>query len=1535
MRQLRAPARPRLSSVRPQGLYHPGRERDSCGVGFVAHIRNSASHGIVRQGLEILYNLEHRGASGANPTTGDGAGMLARIPHRLLADACGFALPQAGEYGVAMLFLPRRQALRAQVEADLAAICREEDVPLLGWRDVPVDRAPLNDEIRGCEPVVRQLFLGIPEGTEPGDDFERRLFVLRRLFEKAADRRALSQDPAGFYIPSMSSRTIVYKGMFLANQLEPYYDDLRNEAFESPFALVHQRFSTNTFPEWSLAHPYRMLAHNGEINTLRGNINNMIARERSASSSRIGEALARVWPLVREGQSDSASLDNALELLRMAGYPLPHAMAMLIPEAWQGHHGMDPRLHAFYQYHAQLMEPWDGPALVAFTDGVHIGATLDRNGLRPARYIVTEDDLIVMASETGVASIPDIRIRLKWRLQPGKMLLVDLEKGAIVDNADLKEELASKRAYRQWVESCCLGLGDLPPQSAAEASAAGTDEGPDLLALSQAFGYTAEDLKFILRPMVEDGQEPVGSMGDDAPQAVLSSRMKPLYDYFRQEFAQVTNPAIDPIREQMVMSLVSYLGERGNALEPDHFSDAPLLVLEHPVLTPAELESLRAAGDATNGRIVVNEVDITCPTDFVGPDKIPGAIEHICRTAAKSVEHGCNILLLSDRYVDSGRAPIPALLAVSAIHHRLIEQGLRTRCGIVVDTGSAREVHHFAVLAGYGADAVCPYLAFRTIETLPLFKRRSMSVKDRFDSYRSAVGKGILKVMSKMGVSTYQSYCGAQIFEAVGLAREFVDRYFPRTISQIEGIGLDEVIAEAVHWHGIAFAEEKPLAYDGRLDDGGNYTVRTRGERHLWTAGTIGRLQHAVRANDAVSYREYAERINGQADSLATLRGMMRFADGIEAVPLEEVEPAASIVKRFSTGAMSLGSLSPEAHSNLAVAMNRIGGRSNTGEGGEDPARFIPLVNGDSARSSIKQVASGRFGVTAEYLVNSDMMQIKIAQGAKPGEGGQLPGHKVDRTIARLRHSVPGVGLISPPPHHDIYSIEDIAQLIHDLKSVNRHALVSVKLVSRFGVGTVAAGVAKAKSDHITIAGHDGGTGASPLSSIKHAGTPWELGLSETHQTLVLNDLRGRIILQVDGQIKTGRDVVIGALLGADEFGFATAPLVAQGCIMMRKCHLNTCPVGIATQNPELRRKFAGAPEHVVNYFFFVAEEVRTLMARLGFRTFNEMIGRVDRLEFDGDNPHWKAAKLDFSPVLRWPEMPPAVLRRHGQSQDHRLEEDLDVELVRQAQPAIDEGTPVVLRFPIRNLHRTVGARLSGELVRRYGHSGLPDDTIRVRFEGVAGQSFGAFLAKGITFDLKGETNDYTGKGLSGGVIVVRSPACPSRDGRDSIIVGNTVLYGAIAGECYFRGFAGERFAVRNSGAHAVVEGSGDHCCEYMTGGTVVLLGPCGRNFAAGMSGGVAYVLDADGAFADNCNQAMVDLVALESDPAPAQHLGRPDAETLTRLLQRHFDLTDSPAAKAVLDAPGDWLPRFVKVMPREYARALQQLSRAEEEMVA
>ena len=1519
-------------SPRKQGLYDPAFERDACGVGFVADIKNRPSRMVIESGIRVLANLEHRGAVGANPTTGDGAGILLQIPDSLFREECArekFDLPSSGEYGVGFFFLPQNSDTRKQAKALIESVLAEAELPILGWRKVPTDSGGINDEVRASEPSSWQVFAGRGE-IEIGDDFERKLFVVRKQIEHRA-KGLFKGDAAGFYCASFSSRTVVYKGMFLAGQLSPYYPDLSDARAVSALALIHQRFSTNTFPAWSLAHPYRMIAHNGEINTLRGNLNNMLARHRCLSSPLFGDDLEKIWPLIDEGQSDTACFDNALELLRLAGYSLAQAAAILIPEAWQGNPLMNSKRRAFYQHHATMMEPWDGPAAVAFTDGVQIGATLDRNGLRPARYFVTDDDLIVMASEAGVLpTVDDSKIRRKWRLEPGKMLLVDLSRGEIVDDAEVKRALAESRPYKQWVEGAQIKLKSLPTTCEANGGGNGKD---DLLRRQQAFGYTEEDIKFILRPMVENAEEPVGSMGDDAPQAVLSLRMKPLFNYFRQEFAQVTNPPIDPIREEMVMSLGGYLGERPNLLAVNRPTDAAQLAIANPILTPSEMSALRNASECCEGRLEPRTLDITFPAEK-GGGGMEAAMESLCESALKSIRNGVNILILSDRGISPARAAIPILLAVSAVHHHLIEEGERTRAGLVAETGAAREVHHFAALAGYGAEAIFPYLAYRVIKSMELFNEPEMPPLERIARYRKAVCKGIYKVMSKMGVSTFQSYCGAQIFEAVGLRRDFVDKYFRRTVSQIEGAGLAEIAEESLFWHRVAFDGKPRPLYQNALDAGGDYAFRARGEEHLWTPQSIAKLQHAVRGKNADSYREYADLINNQSRRLMTLRGLLQIREGGGGVPLEEVESAAEMVKRFSTGAMSFGSLSREAHATLAIAMNRIGGKSNTGEGGEESERYRPLAGGDSMRSAIKQVASGRFGVTAEYLINSDMMQIKIAQGAKPGEGGQLPGHKVDREIARVRHSVPGVGLISPPPHHDIYSIEDIAQLIYDLKNINPRGQVSVKLVSRCGVGTVAAGVAKAKADHITIAGHDGGTGASPISSIKRAGTPWELGLSETHQTLVINGLRGRVALQVDGQIKTGRDVVVGALLGADEFGFATAPLVAEGCIMMRKCHLNTCPVGIATQRPELRRKFAGQPEHVINYFFFVAEEARALMAQMGFRYFDEMIGRVDMLNAKTADFHWKARGINLSPILHSPSAPSQIARHHCEEQNHHLDRAMDNELIACAKPALDGGEKIEMDFDIRNLNRTVGAMLSGEVASRFGHQGLPDDTIRFRFNGVAGQSFGAFLARGITLELRGEANDYAGKGLSGGILAIYPPESSREDGVN-IIVGNTVLYGAIAGECYFRGVAGERFAVRNSGASAVVEGAGDHCCEYMTGGTVIVLGEAGRNFAAGMSGGIAYVLDESGGFEKHCNAATVSLSPLEESVSPGQHLRRSDSDIVRDFLHRHINRTGSPKARAILNNWETMKPRFVKVTPREYRRALIELEKADAEKAA
>ena len=1510
----------------PEGMYDPSFEHDACGVGFIAHIKGIKSHSIVSQGLQILKNLTHRGATGADPLAGDGAGILVQIPDAYFRQQCGFNLPEAGKYGVGMLFLPQNEQMRTACEATIAKHIETEGQTLLGWRDVPTCNAGLGEGVRKVEPRVRQVFIG--STCEDQESFERSLFVIRKSAEHAV--KALDLQEA-FYIPSMSSRTVVYKGMLLADQVGEYYPDLMNENMVSALALVHQRFSTNTFPTWDLAHPFRMIAHNGEINTMRGNVNWMTARHEAMSSPVLGEDLEKIWPLIVEGQSDSACFDNALELLVAGGYSLAHAMMMLIPEAWAGNPLMDEERRAFYEYHAALMEPWDGPAAVAFTDGRQIGATLDRNGLRPARYLITDDDLVVMASEMGVLNIPQERIIKKWRLQPGKMFLIDLEAGRIIDDKEIKDSLAAKKPYGEWLENSRLLLSNLPE--------AGSAKGFDvpLLDRQQAFDYTQEDIKFLLQPMAATGQEATGSMGNDSPLAVMSNKLKPIYNYFQQLFAQVTNPPIDPIREELVMSLVSFIGPKPNLLGINDTHPQPRLEVNQPVLSVADLEKLVGISELTGGRFSSKVLDMCYPASS-GAAGMESALAGLCEAAEQSVREGITILILSDRSVNEKSIPIPALLATSCVHHHLVKKGLRTNSGLVVDTGSAREVHHFALLAGYGAEAVHPWLAFETIENMTELLPGDLSSSEAKKRFVKAVSKGLLKVMSKMGISTYQSYCGAQIFEAVGLNSEFIRRYFPGTSSKVEGIGLEEIARETVEIHRLAFGHS-PL-YESALDVGGEYAYRIRGEAHLWTPESIAKLQHATRSGNFNTYREYARLINDQNEQLMTLRGLFEIKKG-NPIPIEEVEPAKEIVKRFATGAMSLGSISKEAHSTLAIAMNRIGGKSNTGEGGEDPIRFKPLPNGDSMRSAIKQVAAGRFGVSAEYLVNADQLQIKMAQGAKPGEGGQLPGHKVSEYIAQVRHSVPGVGLISPPPHHDIYSIEDLAQLIHDLKNVNPRASVSVKLVSEVGVGTIAAGVAKAKADHITISGFDGGTGASPLSSIKHAGTSWELGLSETQQTLVLNRLRGRVALQVDGQMKTGRDVLIGALLGADEFGFSTAPLVVEGCIMMRKCHLNTCPVGVATQDETLRKKFTGQPEHVVNYFFFVAEEVRGYMAEMGIRKFDDLIGRTDLIDVKRAVNHWKAKGLDFSRVLHQPEMPANVARYHQETQDHGIDKALDHTLIVKAKQAIENRTPVRIESAICNVNRSVGAMLSGTVAKHHGHAGLPDDTIHVKFRGTAGQSFGAFLASGITFELEGDGNDYVGKGLSGGRIVIYPDAECKIVPEENIVVGNTVLYGAISGEAYFRGVAGERFAVRNSGCTAIVEGVGDHGCEYMTGGIVVVLGQTGRNFAAGMSGGIAYVLDEQNGFEQRCNMAMVELEPLPEEEADLEeteeleshgkvsvnHLGQGDQALLKKLISNHLAYTGSARARMILDNWAQYLPKFVKVMPTEYRRALKEMA--------
>jgi glutamate synthase domain-containing protein 2/glutamate synthase domain-containing protein 1/glutamate synthase domain-containing protein 3 len=1554
-----------IQDLNQHGLYRSQNEKDACGLGFVAHIKGLKAHNIVQQGLKILENLDHRGAVGADKLMGDGAGILIQIPddfYRAEMALQGVELPPPGEYGVGLIFLPKEHASRLACEQELARAIKAEGQVLLGWRDVPVDREmPMSPTVREKEPVIRQVFIGRGPDIIVPDALERKLYVIRKTASSAIQALKLTHSRE-YYVPSMSCRTVIYKGLLLADQVGKYYKDLADPRVVSAIALVHQRFSTNTFPEWPLAHPYRMVAHNGEINTVKGNFNWMRAREGVMKSPVLGDDLKKLYPISFEHQSDTATLDNAVELLTMSGYPLAHAVMMMIPEAWEQHEQMDERRRAFYEYHAAMMEPWDGPAAMVFTDGRQVCAALDRNGLRPARYCVTDDDLVVLASESGVLPIPEARIVKKWRLQPGKMFLIDLEQGRIVDDEDLKNQYANARPYRQWIENVRvklddIELADVQPQHF---------ETP-LLERQQAFGFTQEDIKFLMAPMATNGEEGIGSMGNDSPLAVLSGKDKPLFNYFKQLFAQVTNPPIDPIRENIVMSLVSFIGPKPNLLDINAVNPPMRLEVSQPVLDFEDMARLRTIESHTHGKFKSIALDITYPQEW-GHEGVEAQLASLCASAVDAIKTGHNILIITDRGLSAQRVAIPALLALSAVHHHLVREGLRTTAGLVVETGSAREVHHFAVLAGYGAEAIHPYLALETLATMHAELPGNLSAEKAIYNYIKAVGKGLSKIMSKMGISTYMSYCGAQIFEAIGLQSDFVEKYFRGTPTQVGGIGVFEVAEEAIRLHRAAFGDD-PLLHS-MLETGGEYAWRVRGEEHMWTPDAIAKLQHSSRSGKFETYKEYAQIINDQSKRHMTLRGLFEFKfDPTQAVPLEEVESAADIVKRFATGAMSLGSISTEAHATLAVAMNRIGGKSNTGEGGEDPARYrnelkgikisagtkvsdvigakviavdYELKEGDSLRSKIKQVASGRFGVTTEYLVSADQIQIKMAQGAKPGEGGQLPGGKVTEYIGMLRYSVPGVGLISPPPHHDIYSIEDLAQLIHDLKNVNPRADISVKLVSEVGVGTIAAGVTKAKADHLVIAGHDGGTGASPWSSIKHAGTPWELGLAEAQQTLVLNRLRGRVRVQADGQMKTGRDVVIGALLGADEFGFATAPLVAEGCIMMRKCHLNTCPVGVATQDPVLRAKFAGRPEHVVNFFFFVAEEARQIMAQLGIRKFDELIGRSDLLDTKKGISHWKAKGLDFARVFHRPEVPADVARIHVETQDHGLNRALDVKLIEKCLPAFEKGEKVQFMQEVSNVRRTVGAMLSGELIRRKPE-GLPDQTIFIQMEGTGGQSFGAFLAQGITFYLIGDANDYTGKGLSGGRVVVRPSIDFRGDATKNIIVGNTVLYGATRGEAFFRGVAGERFAVRLSGASAVVEGTGDHGCEYMTGGTVAVLGKTGRNFAAGMSGGIAYVYDEDGTFAKRCNTSMVALDRVLSsveqeatvDRAIWHHLGQGAQQTdeviLKKMLEDQHRWTGSQRARDILDHWAESRAKFVKVFPHEYRRALGEIHAAKE----
>ena len=1500
-----------------QGLYDPRNEHDNCGMGFVANMRGEKSHKIIEMGIEVLVRLTHRGASGCDPETGDGAGILIQIPHEFFSAECKalkFALPEPGAYAVGMVFLPVGKHQRLQCEGIIEQISVEEGLTVLGWRKTPCDSSAIGHEARSTQPHIQQVFLGRPEGWDE-DQFERKLYVTRKRIE----RMVVEEEVEGrdyFYIPSFSSRTIVYKGLLLAPQIANFYGELSNPLVKSAICVVHQRFSTNTFPSWPLAHPYRYIAHNGEINTVRGNVNWMKARQSLLQSPLFGEDIEKLFPIITEGGSDSAAFDSAVELLFQSGRSLPHVMAMLIPEAWSGNPHMDADRRAFYEYHASLMEPWDGPAAMTFTDGRVVGAMLDRNGLRPGRYVVTNDGVVVLASEAGVVDLDASDVRQKGRLKPGEMFLVDTDKGRIISDHEIKQQLTSRQPYAQWIKENQITLDQMGEPGRFHSLEQGS-----LQSRQRAFGYTEEDVKMILAPMAAKGEEPVGSMGTDTPLACLSDCPQLLFNYFKQLFAQVTNPPIDPIREEMVMSLTSFIGTERNILEETP-RNCHTLKLPQPVLTNRELEQLRRV---SQGDLLAT----TLTALFRAQDGEAGlrrGLDELCRRASLAVRNGYTMLIISDRGVDDQYAPIPSLLSLAAVHNLLVREGSRTQVALIIESGEPREVMHFALLIGYGASAINPYLAIESLESLQRRGRlpAGVTAEKAIGHFIKAIDKGLLKTFSKMGVSTLQSYRGAQIFEAIGLNHALIDEYFAGTSSRIEGVGLNVIAREAQMRHEYAF--RPPSRSETELAVGGAYHYRVGGEYHLLNPETISKLQHSVRGNDARTFREYTDLIDEQNRVKCTLRGLLKMKFAETPVPLDEVEPAAEIVRRFTTGAMSFGSISKEAHETLAIAMNRIGGKSNTGEGGEDEARFERDANGDSRRSAVKQIASGRFGVTTNYLVHADELQIKMAQGAKPGEGGQLPGHKVDAMIARLRHSTPGVTLISPPPHHDIYSIEDLAQLIFDLKNVNPQARIAVKLVAEVGVGTVAAGVSKAHADVVLISGDTGGTGAAPLSSLKHAGIPWEMGLAEAQQVLLLNDLRSRIRVQTDGKLQTGRDVVVAALLGAEEFGFATAPLIAMGCIMMRKCHLNTCPVGIATQDPVLRKHFAGQPEHVINFFFFIAEQVRELMAKIGFRTVDEMVGRVDKLESRPATDHWKASGIDLSEILYVPAVPERVKRRCTQKQDHGLDEVLDRELIVRAREALDRLDPIQVSSPIRNVHRSVGAMLGGEIARRYGSAGLPDETIRLHFTGSAGQSFGAFVPRGVTLTLEGEANDYVGKGLSGGRVVIFPPKNSGFLPEESILAGNVVLYGATSGEVFLNGVAGERFAVRNSGATAVVEGVGDHGCEYMTNGLVVVLGACGRNFAAGMSGGLAYVLDENGEFArTQCNPASVDLEMVSDES---------EAVRLRAVIEKHLALTGSPRAGWILDNWTQTLPRFVKVFPHELKR-VHEANRAKEAAIA
>ena len=1517
----------RMGFPKEYGLYDPKNEHENCGFGFIANIKNEPKHEIVHQALEIVHNLDHRGAVGSDPLAGDGAGILIQIPDLFFRKEFlnnNVTLPKIGDYGVGMVFFPSDKTRSDLAQKAIENTIAKEGQVLIGWRDVPVDDVVLGESVKENAPLIRQFF--VQKGINCIDEkaFQRKLYVIRKQAHSSLHNKKLA-DWDDFYIVSLSTRTIIFKGMVLAPNLSKFYVDFQDKDFKTAIALFHQRFSTNTFPSWRLAQPFRYLCHNGEINTVNGNINWMNARRHNMKSDVLKDDLEKLWPIIEESPSDSSTFDNALELLVMGGYSLPHAMMLMIPEAWKDNELMDVKRKSFYEYYSALMEPWDGPAAMAFTDGIQIAATLDRNGLRPARYIITEDDLVIMSSEVGVLQdIPEEKIVSKWRLQPGKMLVVDLDQKRIISDKELKDELTNSYPYQEWLDNTQINLSSLPPEISPM-----TPESAVLLDYQQAFGYNKEDLKFFLEPMIVQGQDPIASMGRDIPLAALSDKNRLLYDYFFQNFAQVTNPPIDPIREELVMSLVSFIGPRPNLLDLKSGGRQKRLEVDQPILTNMDLERIRRIENHFDGSFKTYTLSICYKKNINVTVNMEQMLIKLCKKAEELVRaNGYNIIILSDRKVDKEHMAIPALLATSAVHHHLIKKGLRTEVGIVVETGEAKRVHDLCLLAGYGAEAINPYLAFYTLSDIVAKNHKTMSEEDAHKKYVKAVSKGMLKVMSKMGISTYQSYCGAQIFDAVGLSSRLIDNYFCGTSSKVEGIGIEEIQSETENKHELAFGDSPLLRND--LDIGGDLSFRLTGEEHVWTPETIGTLQHAVRSANYKTFKKYTKKINDQSVKLKNLRGLFKFKESNKSINIDEVEPVSEIVKRFATGAMSLGSISTEAHTTLAIAMNRLGGRSNTGEGGEESSRFKPLPNGDSMNSRIKQVASGRFGVTTEYLSSATDIQIKMAQGAKPGEGGQLPGDKVNDFIAKIRHSTPGVGLISPPPHHDIYSIEDLAQLIHDLKNVNPEARISVKLVSEIGVGTVAAGVSKAYADHVTISGHDGGTGASPITSLLNAGGPWETGLAEAHQTLVMNGLRERIAVQVDGGLRTGRDVIIGAILGADEFGFATAALISEGCIMMRKCHLNTCPVGVATQDPELRKNFTGLPEHVVNFFVFIANEVREILAELGIKNFNDIIGRRDLLNYGNADDHWKAHSIDLSKLIVPLSVDSKTKFYNCSSQNHQLEKALDNILIDKCINAINKKQSIELALNIKNTNRTVGAMLSGKIAKKYGHEGLPKDTIKVKFVGSAGQSFGAWLSKGITFNLEGDANDYVGKGLSGGKIAVYPHKKSSLIPEKNIIAGNTLLYGAISGECYLNGIVGERFAVRNSGATAVVEGCGDHGCEYMTGGVVVILGKTGRNFAAGMSGGIAYVLDEDKIFEGYCNKSMVDLELLSNNDDDTDDeveinsdLLNFDVARLKLIIKNHVNYTESSKGKLILSKWDKYLPLFLKITPFEYKRAL------------